>query len=232
MDKMTTYAKFIYEKSDEDLIHELEEALNKNAKSIINFFDSSLPKKIVEIRIIPTKEEYDKIVQKRKGTTKTPAWEIGNSYGSVIEYVSLHDYKNTSHAFEPERYEQAIDDYKKTIVHEYVHYIVDLYHKIHHTDFPLRYLNEGIAQYLSGQRIYLKQFVNYSLEDILNSNDCYAGWFLLTKYILEKYGKNYFLELLENNQKAFSETPRLHAEAKDYYDNVNISYNSDVAKKI
>ncbi|MBR1817587.1 MAG: hypothetical protein IJ772_01935 [Bacilli bacterium] len=176
MEKITKYAKFVYEESDEDLIRELEESLNQNAEAIIHFFDSSLPKELVEIKIIPTKEEYDKIVQERTEFKEIPKWNIGNSHSSVIEYVSLHDYKNTSHAFTPEKYNQALEGYKRTIVHEYVHYIVNLYHRIHHTEFPLRYLNDGIAQYLSGQRDGIKEVYFYSLENILNSQNGYAGW--------------------------------------------------------
>ena len=232
MEKITKFAKFVYEESDEDLISELEESLNQNAEAIIHFFDSNLPREFVEIKIIPTKEEYDRLFKERTGVKEVPKWNIGTSYGSVIEYVSLHDYQNTSHAFPPEKYHQALEGYKRTIIHEYVHFIVNLYHRVHHIDFPLRYLNEGIAQYLSGQRDGIKEVYSYSLEDILNSNNCYIGWYLLTKYILEKYGKNYFIKLLENKEKALSETPRLHEEAKEYYDRLNRDYHFDKTPKI
>ena len=217
MKKITKYATFVYEKEDEDLIEELEKQINSCAESIFSFFDSTLPRELVNITIFPSKQMYDEVVKKRRGVSEIPKWEIGNNRDANIEYVSLHDYKNTTHAFEPEEYEKALDYYKKTIIHEYVHFIVGLYRKKYNFEKPLKYLNEGIAQHLSGQRENIKQVFNYTLDDVLNSKNNYVAWYLMTKFIIDTKGRDYFLELLRNRKKAEEETPYLYEQARDYY---------------
>jgi len=217
MKKDTDYYIFNYCEEDADLIDELEEYLNSKQDEIFNFWGSDIPKEKVEINIIPTKEEYDYIAKTYRKVDEIPKWSIGFSHDDKIEYVSLHDYKNTAHAFEKDRYLENLDYYKKTIVHEYVHFVAGLYRKKHNISYPAKYLNEGIATYLSGQKENVEIPFNYSLEDILNSNNSYNSWYLLTKYIIEGYGKDYFLELFGNKELAFSEAPRLFLEAKDYY---------------
>lgn len=212
MERITDYYKFTYSKSDEDLIIELEDYLNQKREDIFNFFDNSLQKEQVEINIIPTKKEYDEISKKIRGIDSIPNWSIGISHDNKIEYVSLHDYKNTAHAFEEDRYLEKLDYYKKTIVHEYVHFVGYLYLKKNNASDPLKYLNEGIATYLSGQKDNIIITFNYTLEDMLESKNNYDAWYLLTKYIIEKYGKEYFLELFRNRELAIKETPRLFEE--------------------
>lgn len=214
MEKNTAYAKFIYEKEDEDLVNVLEEYLNDNANEIFEFFDLDLEKKTLEIRMIPTKEEYDRLSKERKKVNTIPKWAVGNYHDGIIEYVSFNDYQNTSHKYT--EYNEALETYKKTIIHEFIHYVVDLYVDKNNGNHPLCYLNEGIAQYLSKQRTGNLTF-NYSLDDILNSNDCYPGWYLMVKYILDEYGKDYFLKILLHDDLALSETQYIYEQAKEYY---------------
>ena len=49
MEKNTLYAKFKYEKQDEELVDLLEDYINQNAERIFEFFDSSLERKPLEI---------------------------------------------------------------------------------------------------------------------------------------------------------------------------------------
>ena len=213
MELISKYAKYYYEKQDEDLIKGLDEAINKEAENIYNFFDPTLERKQVKIHIIPTKEEYDNITSKRRNK-EVPKWEIGNTGDGIITYVSLKDYKNTDHAYKLKNYDYALDDYNKTIVHEFVHYVTILYKKKYNIDKNTRYLDEGIAQILSHQRDGLKRDFNYSLEDILESKDCYMGFYLMTKYILDNYGKEYFFKLLNDKDYATEETPKIYKQIK------------------
>ena len=61
-----------------------------------------------------------------------------------IYYLSINDYKNTSHTID-------FDMYKKTILHEYVHYVNRLFCIKNNCNFSTKYLSEGIATYLSKQ---------------------------------------------------------------------------------
>lgn len=218
MEKITDYYKFTYSKEDEDLIVVLEDYLNQKREDIFNFFDSSLQREQVEINIIPTKKEYDELSKKIRGIDSIPNWSIGLSHDNKIEYVSLHDYKNTAHAFSEDKYLEKLDYFKKIIVHEYVHFVGGLYCKKNSLEWPVKFLNEGIATYLSGQKENMNIPFNYTLDDILVSKTCYDAWYLLTKYIIEEYGKEYFLELFGNNELAVKEVPRLFWEAKEYYE--------------
>jgi hypothetical protein len=218
MEKETKYYRINYSKGDEDLIVELVDYLDQKREDIFNFFDSTLQKEKVTINIIPTKKEYDEIAKKIRGVDEIPKWSIGFAYDDIINYVSLHDYKNTSHAFTEDKYLERLDYYKKTIVHEYVHFVADLYRKKNNIGHRIKYLNEGIATYLSGQKEDMEIPFNYKLEDILEKNNSYDAWYLLTKYIIEEYGKEYFLELFGNNEKTSKEVSKLFKEAKDYYE--------------
>ena len=124
MEKNSKYANFIYSKEDEALVNSLEEHLNNNAERIYEFFDPNLERKPVTIKIIPTKKEYDELNKVRRGIPEIPKWSIGTYYDNTIEYVSLNDYKNTSHAFPEEKYNEALEYYKKTFVHEFTHYVL------------------------------------------------------------------------------------------------------------
>ena len=217
MERITKYARFNYVKEDEDLIVELDDYLNRKAEDIFDFFDSSLQREMVEINIIPTKKEYDEIAKKIRRVDSIPDWSIGFSHGDKIEYLSLHDYKNTAHAFSEDRYFEKLDYYKKTIVHEYVHFVEGLYLKKNNSQAPAKFLNEGIATYLSGQKDNISLTFNYTLEDITESKSNYDAWYMFTKYIIEQYGKDYLLELFRNREQAIKEAPRLYEEAKEYY---------------
>ena len=67
-------------------------------------------------------------------------------------YVSLYDYKNTSHSYDKNNFDKALNDYKKNIIHEFVHFVTYLFCKKYSLNYPLKYLSEGIAQYLSKQK--------------------------------------------------------------------------------
>ena len=219
MEKVTKYARFNYCEQDYDLINDLDEYINAHVGEVYDFFDIELPRDLVKINIIPTKKQYDELVQNRKQKLEVPLWEIGNYNNGIIEYVSLHDYKNTTHAFPPEKYDENLEYYKKTIIHEYVHYVIGLYLTNTKSDNPLKYLNEGLAQYLSHQRDKVKPIFTYSLDEIIKSNNCYLGWYLITKFIIEEKGKDYFLKLLKNSDYALSLTPKIYKEAKEFYNN-------------
>lgn len=214
MEYIGKYAKFYYEKQDEDLIKGLDEYINKDVEDIYSFFDPTLERVKANITIISTKKEYDNIVKKQSNIDKVANWNIGNTYGGNITYVSLHDYKNTEHAFKLEDYDKALDDYNKTIVHEYVHFVSILYKKKNNIGKSLKYLDEGIAQYLSHQRDNSKSDFHYSLEDILESKSCYMGYYLMVKYILDNYGKEYYLKLLSDNDYALEETKKIYKQIK------------------
>ena len=206
MEKKTKNATFKYEKNDSFLIEELEKYLDSNSVRIYDFFGIKDNQNKPIINIIATKSKLDDIHRKfnnLKSSDEVPKWLVGLSTSDMQIYcLSLNDYKNTTHAFEACDYDKQLDRYKKTILHEFIHYVNRLFCKKNNCVITAKYLVEGIAQYLSNQKDGLVLQFDYSLNDILNSNNCYDGWYLVTKYIIENYPREFFLELLLDKSKA------------------------------
>ena len=173
------------------------------------------------INIIKTKKELDVIHRKFNNldsNTDVPKWIVGfSSTDMKIYYLSLNDYKNTQHAFDKSNYNFKLDEYKKTILHEFIHYVNRCFCKKNNSIFSCKFLAEGIAQYLSGQKGNMILQFNYDLDDILNSNNCYNGWYLTTKYIIDKYPKAFLLDLLKDRNKAHDFLKNEYKEIKNYY---------------
>ena len=202
MQKINKYAIINYDKTDENLVDILSQYLIENAKEIYDFFDVDVEK--ANISIIPTKEEFDRLIKEKKSDSNyvVPKYCRGCRFddGEIL-ILSIYDYKNTTHAFKEENYEQALDEYKKVFVHEYIHYVNYLFENKHNCSRTARYLVDGIASYLSHQYDNLDADFDYSIEDILGNN-CYFGWYLVTKYLIENYTHDYILELFQSSRQA------------------------------
>ena len=67
------------------------------------------------------------------------------------------------------------------------------------------YLREGIAIYLSKQKENIALDFNYSLEQILETDvnkRSYEAYYLVTKYLVENYDKDFVIELFKSNRQA------------------------------
>ena len=216
------FATFNYEENDKDLIESLSEYLDTNAMAVYDFFEIDIPENKAVINIIPTKIEYDDLYRKTRKLSddyKVEGWNIGNCRNGIITYLSLHDYKNTTHAYKDVPFEEALDYYKKTILHEYVHFVNENFNKVHDCCYTEKYLVEGIACYLSGQKDSQKIPFNFTCEQILNrGNSYYNAYYLLTKYFVENYDKDYVLDVFQSNRQARELLQnQLFDKAKSYY---------------
>lgn len=227
MKKVSKYAKFKYQESDKNLINELAEYVDSHAERIFNFFEVNAPEEKITINIIPTKEEFDKIFIADHEWThsipdfKVPNWSIGYFKNDQITYLSINDYKNTSHAFKKEEHITALTYYKKTIVHEFVHYVNEIFKTKHNCSYTEKFLSEGIATYLSGQKENKNIEFNFTVEQIMSYDmrkTCYGGWYLVTKFLVETYKKDFVFELFKSNRLAreFLQS-ELYDKAKQYY---------------
>ena len=95
----------------------------------MNFFDvESLPFK-VKINIIPTKQKYDILFKEEFGFAADKLSRgMCKKDGNII-YLSINDYKNTTHAFEDKDYRVVLEGFKKTLVHEFVHFVNKVFNK-------------------------------------------------------------------------------------------------------
>lgn len=218
------YALFNYDEKSAYLIGELSNYLDENAEGIFDFFNVASREKVI-INIVSTKEEFDlKFINDHSWAnvnTQIPKWTVGYYINNQITYLSLDDYKNTTHAFANKNYNIALEYYKKTIAHEFVHYVNDLFTKENGCSYTEKYLKEGIATYLSGQKKEEDLKFDFSLHEILEknmNNTCYKGWYILVKYLIENYDKSFVLDLFKSNRRArvFLEE-ELYNKAKERY---------------
>ena len=207
MIKESKYAIFKYKKSDEDLIENLASYLDEHGHIPFDFFEVEVPKDKVEIEIVPTKKEYD---EKYKKDRQLPddfplgTWNVGSSFFKMrkILFLSPRDYKNTTHYMKDVPYPELINHWHKTIVHEFTHYVQGLFNIKHNCASTMKCLGEGIATYLSGQRDGQKIPFDFTMEQVLDSNSSYSYYYLITKYFVEHYDKDYVLEVFQSNRQA------------------------------
>lgn len=222
MKKESKYAILNFQKQDENLANILAEYLDENTKKLYDFFEIAFQGEKSNITIVPSKKEFDIIYRKANNKPENEPiqdWIIGTCSNRIIFYVSLNDYDNTAHKFDKKDYAIALENYKKTILHEQVHFVNELFSKQNNSPETIKFLSEGIATYLSGQ--YENQNVGFyaDADTLLNQNkNPYDQYFLITKYLAENFDKETVLSLFKNNQTAttFLKTT-LYPKAKEHY---------------
>ena len=205
MQKVSKFAVFSFQECDKDLIDELANFLDEHAIKVYEFFGVEQAQNKVEINIIPTKSEFDeeyKRIYSLPQNSSVKNWIIGTFHEGVITYLSLNDYKNTAHKSIMSDLSQAREYYKKNILHEFVHYVNEIFNKLNNCPETEKYLVEGIATYLSGQATDNFTF-DFSCEDLLVENkNFYDAYYLITKYFVENYDKQTVLKALRSSQFA------------------------------
>ena len=215
MEKISKYANFEFNESDSDLIDILSDYLDNNVKEIFDFF-KIIPNKKVKIILISTKKEYDKIFKEKHKFTSPSS--RGFCKNGTIYYLSFYDYKNTSHSYIDSEKQEALEDFKRTLIHEYVHYINELFNKKHNCSYTAKYLVEGIAIYLSHQKDNKNIEFNFTLDMLFDKNYPYSAYYLITKYLIENYDKSFVLELFQSSRQANEFLKQeLFGKTKDYY---------------
>lgn len=223
MTKETKYAIINFQENDENLIEVIANYLEENAGRVYDFFEVEKVEKAV-IDIIPTKKELDSFIRTSRNLpndSEVPSWLIGTCNKGVITYLSLNDYQNTSHTFSPDKYQEKLEYYKKTILHEYVHFVNELFNKQNDCSPTIKCFLEGIATYLSKQKENEKIEFDFTLERLCPTKRfarCYDGWYLITKYLVENYDKKFVLELFQSSRQSreFLEE-ELYPKARKFY---------------
>lgn len=207
MQYVSEYSIINYQESDAELVSDLAEYLDNNAAPIYDFFGVTDKQKAI-INIIPTKQEFDKIFREKRGLPddyELGKWVRGTGCpNGDIDYLSINDYDNTTHRFDPKDYDKALIGYKKTLVHEYVHFVNQLFNKQNNCSYTALYLVEGIAVYLSRQtEEWARVAFDASLEQLVNHESCgYGNYYLLTKELLTHYDRDFVLNLFTSSREA------------------------------
>lgn len=228
MQKESKFALFNYNQCDTDLIEGLSNYLDENAHIAFEFFNiqHNVDEK-VKINIVPTKKEFNYLYIKNRNLPldyHVPDWLVGTSIFNKrqIIYLSLHDYKSTSNPMKDEPFDNAFDYYKKTILHEFVHFVYGLYREKNNKGNTIRCFGEGIACYLSGQRDGKNIKFKASCEKLLSGGASYDQYYLVTKYLVENYDKNFVLQMLSNENLASDFLKN------ELYDKVSQFYNKQI----
>lgn len=178
---------------EEEAINYIDEVFNyllSKTSKIYSFFEL-YPQNKINIIIIPTKKELD--TKYWNNPNKKPEdWVVGftNYYEKNLELflLSFNDYKNTPHKYE------TLDDYKRTLVHEFVHIINTL---LCNENYPPDFIWEGVATYLSEQYPQTEK-ITESKENILNCNCDFNQLSSLFEQLINNYSKDEVIKILKN----------------------------------
>ena len=197
--KESEFASFEFDPKDAQIIDGLIFAIDEHAKKIFKFFEIVCEEK-VEFKVLPTIEDYDNEIRKAHNISSdidVSSWRIGCYKNKQIFLLSFGCLKDL------EKFKtRTLEQYQKTAVHEFVHYVNDIFNKTRDCGNTERYLSEGIACYLSGQKDDKKINFDFSMEDVLTGSVSYDCYFALTKFLVENYKKDVIFELFESNRKA------------------------------
>lgn len=225
MQKENKYAIFNYKQCDADLIEGLSNYLDENAHIVFDFFDVKHKEdERVNIEIVSTKKEFNYLYIKEKELPSDYTiadWLIGTNIfrKRKIIYLSLHDYKNTTHHMKDKPFDKAFEYYKKTILHEFVHYVHGLFLEQNNAKNTIRCFGEGIACYLSGQKNEKNIKFDTSCEKLLSNDISYDQSYLITKYLVENYDKSFVMQILSNKLMARDFLRNeLYDKAKQFFD--------------
>lgn len=203
MIKELKYINLEYNECDKNYIDELIDYINLSSEEITNFFsiDSFNPK--VEIKLYDDIDKFNEWYY-YFNKKEAPLWFCGFSFKMNgvyhINVLSLEKYKKTQG-----HEKHNLNDLKCLIMHEFVHSCVL---KINNSSLPA-WLNEGITIKLSHQYDNKEYKFNASLNEMINGCNNYINYYTMFSYALDKYGKDYILDLILNN-KAFDETEKLY----------------------
>lgn len=203
MIKELKYIKLEYNECDTNYIDELIDYINLNSEEITNFFNINSFDSKVEIKLYDDIDKFNDWYY-YFNKKEAPLWFCGFSFKMNgvyhINVLSLEKYKKTQG-----HEKHNLNDLKYLIMHEFVHSCVL---KINNSSLPA-WLNEGIAIKLSHQYDNKEYKFNASLNEMINGCNNYINYYTMFSYVIDKYGKDYILDLILNN-KAFDETEKLY----------------------
>ena len=109
----------------------------------------------------------------------------------------------------------TIDFYIKGILHEFVHVC---HAKLIGGYDSLTWYKEALATLLSHQYYDKEVYLDASLDELLNGNTDYHNYYVMGKYLMENYDKEYMLELAKNKNLLNDESSKIYEEAIIIYE--------------
>ena len=216
--------KYIVQNNNSNYYKELDNIINNSKKDIFNFFNSE------EIDLPVTIYVYNSIEDLVNGVRS-------RGYINDPDYMCAcqKDEDNSLNYFEPKDNpsdnEWSKEDYKRVIFHELVHSI-----QFNLFGTTPEWINEGIAKYLDGT---YSKGIKYLLDNYINNNpipnqyeienefgnhsyDSYDYAYIMVSYIIDYYGKDKLIEVLNNKEELDIIKKDLLVNSINYYNNIKI----------
>lgn len=210
-------SKFIvlYDASDKN-IYQLIETLEQKSQDIMDFFGlKKLNKKVIvkfyysiegyKAHLIPYLEEMKETYHE---------WMIADTMDDNINMLELSLCRQlNSHK------DETIKDQMENILHEFAHIC---HHELlgENNSHGHIWFSEALATNLSGQDYNENEIIcNYDQlkNDFTNTQNNYSTSYLMGKYMLSNYGKDFVLKLIKNWWLLDEFAPKLFEETKIYY---------------
>ncbi len=188
--------------------------MEKTKKELDDFFDFEAREPL--LFLLDCREDLDIIWGK-----KTERWFVGAFKNNSIYILNPAVYaKESSHKKR---------EFWETLKHEYCHYY---YTQITQSHYPI-WLNEGLASFVSGKKLILKDGYKDKLLNIFDyfdkaDKDAYMVGQFWVEYFIKKYGKIKFLKLINS----FNPAVNRRRFAINFYKIFNFNFTKDYFSKI
>lgn len=232
--------EFIMQNKKSNYNEIIETIINNKKSEIFSFFNSEEIDLPVTIYVYNSKEDLVNGMRER-------------GYKNAPHYMCAcqRDEDNSLNFFEPKdnsgEKERTKEEYENVIFHELIHCI-----QFNLFGTTPEWINEGIAKYLDGT---YSKGIKWLLENYINNNsipkqeeienefgmheyDSYDYAYLMVSFLIEKLGKENFVELLKDKNKLISIKNNLLNKAINYYnskyfsDSLDIYLNQDIENPI
>ncbi len=203
MIKHLKYMDIEYTDSDLEYIDFISKIIDENSEKIVNFFELDNYDEKTYVKLFSSLEEFKKYYKEVHG--KEPRdWVCGFAINKNVYTLTLNEYRKTrTHE------NHNVNALIKLILHEFTHSV----HMRRHSNITFRWISEGAATYLSGQYEDSNK-INCTYEEIINYC-AYSNYRFMFDYVLKKYGKEYILKLIDDEQLLEQETKRLFEETSN-----------------
>lgn len=177
-----------YPEIDKEYAQLVIDKLKNNYKRIMNFYNIDKIKNKIIITIWNNKNNYNKFF-KEKYNYLVADWEIGRAINNQKETtINIITYKESLNCKGHNK--DTLDNNLKLIIHEFVH-ICHFEYNNHQKQ--LIWLSEALATNLSNQYSKIEQIINTELKDIIEGKANYKDYYLMGKYLINNYSKEYIL---------------------------------------
>ena len=213
MIKNSKYLSFVYSEKDNKYIEELIESLDFEIERVLKFFNIKNNEKIV-INLFEDVEKlwnlHDKLYKTRERYGEVPNWICGFSVNNNVYTVCLEELKKTYN-----KQDSDINTLRNLILHETIHSIHSFVNK---DTLNITWLSEGLATTLSHQYDNVDNKFDATISELEHGNCYYYNYHSFFSYLLEKYGRDYILNLINNYSICNEELQKKYDEVTKFYD--------------